>query len=165
MFDMLIGRADGKTNRSINSLNERVVPTRNDARFTIAEGYPALFLRTYGQLCTRKHVRDVSPGPRLWQNESSLTRCASLALLHAMFSPPARLSRDDAYSTMYITGRAHVAAKAMVCTTLSAASGGLGVATLGMILFHHVGPDEVMNGVRKYLSPEEPSASSFEPSY
>ena len=36
----------------------------------------------------------------------------------------------------------------MVCTTMSAAAGGLGVASASLILFQHVGPDQVINGVR-----------------
>ncbi|CAM9524515.1 unnamed protein product, partial [Laminaria digitata] len=50
-------------------------------------------------------------------------------------------------STLYITGSAHIAAKAMVCTTLSAAASGIGVASASMIMFHHVGPREVCNGL------------------
>lgn len=50
---------------------------------------------------------------------------------------------------MYISGSSHVAAKAMVCTTMSAAGGGLGVASASMIMFHHVEPDQVANGVRR----------------
>eukprot|EP00904_Undaria_pinnatifida_P010283 jgi/Undpi1/6385/HiC_scaffold_20.g08866.m1 len=50
-------------------------------------------------------------------------------------------------STLYITGSAHIAAKAVVCTTLSAAASGLGVASASMIMFHHVGPREVCHGL------------------
>ncbi|CAN0032148.1 unnamed protein product, partial [Ectocarpus sp. 12 AP-2014] len=49
-------------------------------------------------------------------------------------------------STLYITGSSHVAAKAMVCTSIAAASAALGVACTSLILFQHVGPGQVING-------------------
>lgn len=49
---------------------------------------------------------------------------------------------------MYLTGQSHVAAKAMVCTTMSAAAAVLGVTSLSLVLFQHVGTTEVINGVR-----------------
>ncbi|CAM9139874.1 unnamed protein product, partial [Hapterophycus canaliculatus] len=50
-------------------------------------------------------------------------------------------------STGYITGSSHMAAKAMVVTTISAAAAGLGVTSASLVLFQHVGPDEVVNGL------------------
>eukprot|EP00752_Nemacystus_decipiens_P010354 g9224.t1 len=50
-------------------------------------------------------------------------------------------------STLYITGSSHTAAKAMACTTICAASAGLGVAATSLILYQHVGPDQVINGI------------------
>ncbi|CAM9557233.1 unnamed protein product [Pylaiella littoralis] len=50
-------------------------------------------------------------------------------------------------STMYLTGQSHVAAKAMVCTTMSAAAAVLGVTSLSLVLFQHVGTTEVINGL------------------
>ncbi|CAN0319311.1 unnamed protein product [Ectocarpus sp. 8 AP-2014] len=50
-------------------------------------------------------------------------------------------------STLYITGSSHVAAKAMVCTSIAAASAALGVACSSLILFQHVGPGQVINGL------------------
>lgn len=61
-------------------------------------------------------------------------------------SPP---PRPPDFSTLYITGSSHAAAKAMVCTTVSASAAGLGVASASLILFQHVGPDQVINGVRE----------------
>ncbi|CAN0080951.1 unnamed protein product, partial [Ectocarpus fasciculatus] len=50
-------------------------------------------------------------------------------------------------STLYITGSSHVAAKAMACTSIAAASAGLGVACSSLIMFQHVGPGQVINGL------------------
>eukprot|EP00752_Nemacystus_decipiens_P001931 g1860.t1 len=50
-------------------------------------------------------------------------------------------------STLFITGSSHVAAKAMVCTTVSAASAGLGVTSASLVLYQHVGPSELINGL------------------
>ncbi|CAM9149020.1 unnamed protein product [Ectocarpus sp. 4 AP-2014] len=50
-------------------------------------------------------------------------------------------------STLYITGSSHVAAKAMVCTTICATSAGLGVTSASLVLFQHVEPQDVVNGI------------------
>lgn len=54
-------------------------------------------------------------------------------------------------STLYITGSSHVAAKAMVCTTLSAAAAALGVTSASLVLYQHVGPPELINGVSRRM--------------
>ncbi|CAM9681425.1 unnamed protein product [Ectocarpus sp. 6 AP-2014] len=50
-------------------------------------------------------------------------------------------------SALYITGSSHVAAKAMVCTTICSTSAGLGVTSASLVLFQHVEPRDVVNGI------------------
>ena len=42
-----------------------------------------------------------------------------------------------------------MAAKAMVCTTISASGAGLGVTSASLVLYQHAGPSEIINGVSK----------------
>ncbi|CAM9277877.1 unnamed protein product [Ectocarpus fasciculatus] len=65
-------------------------------------------------------------------------------------------------STLYITGSSHVAAKAMVCTTICATSAGLGVTSASLVLFQHVEPQDVMNGLLSGLVSISASCSVVE---
>ncbi len=100
-------------------------------------------------------TRCLAPPPRpsyVFAHNRALP-CATRALLLPLLTyfpcPHAYPTHNNQRSTLYITGSSHTAAKVMVCTTVSAAAGGLGVACASLIMFQHVGPDQVINGVRE----------------